>query len=72
MELHFVHQAADVRFAVHGGMITEEEEANPAIAQLSNVAPYDQDTTRQAVAMQSSTRAICCPAIKAKCGSWAL
>jgi carbonic anhydrase len=71
MALHFVHQAADVRFAVHGGMITEEE-ANLAIAQLSNVAPYDQDTIRQAVAMQSSTGAICCPAIKAKCGSWAV
>ena len=44
MEVHFVHQAADGRFAVIGAMIAEGA-ANPALAQLWNVAPYDPDTT---------------------------
>ena len=44
MEVHFVHQAEDGRFAVIGAMIAEGA-ANPAIAQLWNVAPYDPDTT---------------------------
>ena len=44
MELHFVHQAADGRYAVIGVMIAEGA-ANPAIAELWNVAPYDHDVT---------------------------
>ncbi len=44
MEVHFVHQAADGRFAVIGAMIAEGD-ANPAIAQLWNVAPYDHGAT---------------------------
>ena len=50
MELHFVHQAADGRFAVLGVMIAEGA-ANPAIAQLWNVAPYDHGATGSGDAM---------------------
>ena len=44
MELHFVHQAADGRFAVIGVMIAEGP-ANPAIAALWDAAPYDHGVT---------------------------
>ncbi|WP_386679950.1 carbonic anhydrase [Loktanella sp. R86503] len=50
MELHFVHQAADGRFAVLGVMIAEGP-ANPALTQLWNVAPYDQGETGTADAL---------------------
>ena len=50
MELHFVHQAADGRYAVIGVMIAEGA-ANPAIAELWNVAPYDHDTSNDGPAM---------------------
>ena len=46
MELHFVHQAPNGRIAVIGVMIVEGD-ANPAIAQLWNVAPYENDATGQ-------------------------
>lgn len=39
MEVHFVHQAADGRYAVIGAMIAEGR-ANPAIRTLWEVAPY--------------------------------
>ena len=44
MELHLVHQAADGRLAVIGVMIAEGP-ANPAIAALWDVAPYDAGVT---------------------------
>ena len=44
MEVHFVHQAADGRLAVIGAMIAEGP-ANPAIAALWTVAPYDPGVT---------------------------
>ncbi|MFZ3582733.1 carbonic anhydrase [Loktanella sp. DJP18] len=52
MEVHFVHQAADGRLAVIGAMIAEGP-ANPAIAELWNVAPYDHDVTNGGAALIS-------------------
>ena len=44
MEVQFVHQAADGRIAIIAAMIAEGP-ANPAIAELWNVAPYDGGVT---------------------------